>query len=162
MKETKQSPAVAVSEYEEYEADGDVRHNKTSIHGFKKPKELGEPGQGKSAWHVQVSHTTLLFKSAKVWAASKDEARRVFLDAVKDEHERIANKERAQDPRTVDKQRAKIRGLFDHGVKETPKANWIIQPWDKFERQHKSLRLRMDRVISLEQRLSELNKVAKV
>lgn len=94
---------------------------------------VGEPGPGKSQWHLVVSHSPFLLKRGLVWAADADEAKTAFLQRCKRLHADRAEQAAARDRRQGvegDPSRNAVLLQFDRALRASEKGElqWSVRP----------------------------------
>ena len=101
---------------------------------------FGDPS--KTCWNVLVRHTTFYLKQANVHAASREEAKRIFLEQARERHQQIANRQKGPN---VEKDRQRVWDAYNHGVQHQLKGGWIIQSAEEAKAKREAVRDRYNR-----------------
>lgn len=99
------------------------------VPGFRKVPVFGEEGSGKTLWHVCVEHSPFILKQANVWGSGRAEAKKLFLTAVRAEHEAKAAKERGLGDKGDRHASKLVMDSFHDGLKRQREFRWLIKDW---------------------------------
>lgn len=150
----KQPPPIAAPEppSDDLGGDAEVPKVKDRSTGFKIVPIVGTD-HSKPLWNVVVRHSPFLLKQVNAHASSRQEAKRLFLEACKEHHEKVSQRERGPES---DKATKRVMESYRQGVSEQSTYPWTIRPWAEVEKERKGYLGTLNLQMNLLNKLQEL------
>lgn len=151
-------PSVAAPPLPADEFGGDLEVDKADTRQrdrWRSIPTVGTERTGRTLWNVCVRHSPFLFKQANVWASDKKEAHQAFLEAAKQHHEAVANRERGPAQRPAARA---VHEAYERGLEMTRagKLKWSVRPWEDVKRERSDYRELIFNLMSRERQLAEM------